>query len=155
MTISPGQMIEVEARTFRPNALVWFFLGNPARLPLAESLKQADEFGVFRVTLRVSASAQPGTHPYFANGERADGMRMQFSGWLTVVPAPPTAVTQAGSAAPEADAGESLPRTGTGSLNLGVLGTALVAGGWLLTTVSSRHRNRLESRTSGPADPTT
>jgi LPXTG-motif cell wall-anchored protein len=151
MTVFPGQTIEVEARTFLPGYPVWFQLGNPARLPLAQGTKNADESGVVRMTLRVSELAEPGTHPFFVSGERSRGMTLIMNGSLTVVPAQPAAVPPPASTPPDPNAVRSLPRTGSGSVGLAGLGTALVGAGSLLATLASKRRNRLDNRPSGPA----
>lgn len=146
MTFSPGQTIAVEARTFRPGTPVTMTLGPPSRLPLAYASGIADESGVVRHSLSVWHGVRPGEYPFFAIGETSEGQILTLSVRVTVVPSEAPAVPPSAAPAPavsarsDSDGVSSIPRTGGAPVGLAGLGTALVAGGWLLTRVVSTRR---------------
>jgi hypothetical protein len=139
-TFWPGQTIQVEARTFRPGSTVRISLGPQSRIALAGGEAIADDSGVARLSLWIFDQGPPltsTTYPLYAIGDTPDRGILTLVVWLDVVPpepaAPPTTP----------DSGSTLPRTGGGSVGLAALGTALVAGGWLLATVAEKSRPRL------------
>jgi hypothetical protein len=142
-TVSPGQTIQVEARTFKPGGNVVLSFGHPAELVYTIDNMVADESGVVRLSVLIPP-LRPGRYPFYAIGQTPDRGALTLTAWIDVVPAEaasdPPAVPHTDSTPPEPDPGATLPRTGGGSVGLAALGIVVVAGGWLLTTVAGRLR---------------
>ncbi|HEX6423260.1 MAG TPA: LPXTG cell wall anchor domain-containing protein [Acidimicrobiales bacterium] len=128
-TPAPGEVVDVQARTFAAGAEVTVSLGETAIGSAA-----ADGSGIASVKATIPADAARGDYDLTASGQAPDGSTLTLSTKITV------ADGCGAAAAPAAPAG-SLPRTGDdSSIPLVRLGLALAALGGVITALAAKRR---------------
>lgn len=127
-TPTPGQTIDIRARTFVAGSTVTVTLSESVQL----GTPAADGAGVANLSATIPASTPLGAHTIVATGTGADGAPLTLTASITVVSAEGSG-TGSGSG--------SLPRTGDdSSIPLARIGLALAAAGGVITAVAAKRR---------------
>ncbi|HET6950834.1 MAG TPA: hypothetical protein VFI47_10690 [Acidimicrobiales bacterium] len=133
-TPTPGQTIDIEARTFRTGGSVDIVLTSD---PVTLASGAADAAGVVALQGTIPTDTPLGAHTITASGPAPDGSSLTLSLSINVV----SADGAGGATAPARAASGSLPRTGQDStLPLARIGLGLAAAGGILTAVAAKRR---------------
>jgi LPXTG-motif cell wall-anchored protein len=128
-TPTPGQNVDIQARTCAPGATVTISLGSA---PVVLGTPVADAAGIATLQATIPADTTLGPHTVTAVCEAPDGSELTLSAQINVVSAAGGG-TGGGSGA--------LPRTGDdSSIPLAKLGLALAAIGGVVTAVAAKRR---------------
>jgi len=127
-TPTPGQTIDIEARTFVAGSAVSVTLNSD---PVLLGTPTSDPSGVARLSATIPANTALGAHTIVATGTASDGTPLTLTVSINVV----AADGSGGSG------GGGLPRTGDDtSLPLARIGLALAAAGGVITAVAAKRR---------------